>query len=144
MRGRIIYNEYTEETGYTIVEKATQYGAFMGEAQVHPSDRDIANAWDGYNFAEMKCDIQAAKEKAKWMRQRAIGAENAWKTLIHMGNNDEKTLINLAHQVESMHKEADRYKEIYEEMRDAYPAYTQIMLDHRRQLRNRVKENNNN
>ena len=141
MRGRILRNEYIKETGYTIVEKATQYGSFIGEAQVHPHDKDIATAWDGYNFAEMKCDIAAAKEKAKWMRQRAIGAEHALKTLDYMGTNDPETLDNLARQVYAMHKEADKYKEIYEEMRDSYPAYTQVILDRRRQLREKVQNN---
>ena len=147
MRGKIIHHEYDEKTGYTKVIKATSYGSFVGEVKVHPDDQEMANVWDGANFAEMKCNIAALKEKAKWMRQRAIGAENALKTLDNININtcgtlDAYTLDMLAAQVEAAYREADKYKEIYEEMRDSYKAYTQYALRRRKYLREKVDKMN--
>lgn len=142
MRGKILDSDYLEEIGVSFVEKATPYGNFYGEVYLHEDDADIANAWDGMRFAEMKCDIRAMKEKAKVMRQRAIGVEIALKNLDNAKVNDPFTLDNLERQVWAFRKEADRYKEIYEEMRDSYQAYTQVILDRRRQLRDKVDKMN--
>lgn len=140
MKGKILENEYIEELGYSMIKKATPYGVFQGEAFVHPDDKDIANSWDGMAFAEMKCDIQAAKEKAKAMRQRALGVKYAYQNLCQACVNDPSTLHNLERQVWAFEREADKYKEIYEEMRDAYPAFTQYALDRRRNLRKKVAD----
>lgn len=86
----------------------------------------------------MKCDIQAAQEKAKWLRQRAIGAEIALKNLRQTGKNDPYTLDNLEKQVWALYKEANKYREIFEEMRDSYKAYTEVKLKRRRELRNKI------
>lgn len=147
MRGRIVNSEYLEDNGYTIIEKATPYGTFIGEVKVHPEDRDIATAWDGAHFAEMKCDIAAMNEKAKMMRQRAIGAENALKTLDNINLEDRfdaYTLDMLDKQVQAMYREADKYRAIYEEMRDSYKAYTEYSLNRRRKLREKIKKENEN
>lgn len=138
MKGKILESDYVEETGWSSVQKATPYGTFWGDVFVHPEDQDIANAWDGMRFAEMKCDIQAAKEKAKYMRQRAIGVKIALQNLDAAGVNDPQTLDNLERQVWAFEREANKYKEIYEEMRDAYPTFTQMILDRRRELREKV------
>ncbi len=146
MRGKIIHHEYNEEIGYTKVIKATPYGSFIGEAKVHPDDQEMANVWDGANFAEMKCNIAALKEKAKWMRQRAIGMENALKTLDNISKTSEMldayTLDMLAFQIDAAYREADKYKEIYEEMRDSYKAYTEYALRRRKYLREKVDKMN--
>lgn len=142
MKGKILESDYIEEIGWSSVQKATPYGTFYESVHVHPEDEDIANAWDGMRFAELKCDIEAAKEKAKWMRQRAIGVRIALQNLDNAGTNDSHTLDNLERQVWAFEREADKYKEIYEEMRDSYPAFTQMILDRRRQLREKVEKKN--
>ena len=95
----------------------------------------------------MKCNIAALKEKAKWMRQRAIGAENALKSLdninlVTSGALDSYTLDMLDSQVQAAYREANRCKEIYEEMRDSYKAYTQYTLKRRKYLREKVDKMN--
>ena len=47
-------------------------------------------------------------------------------------------------QVKAAHREADRCKEIYEEMRDSYKAYTQYTLKRRKYLREKVDKRNEN
>ena len=141
MRGRIISSDWDEENGIAIVVKATPYGTYMASTKVDDEDRDIMTTWDGFHFAEMKCDIKAMHEKAKWMRQRAIGIENALKTLDSIPGLDSHTLDKLERQAWAAYKEADHYRENYEEARGAYQTYTDILLNRRRELRNKVANN---
>lgn len=138
MRGQIVNSSWDEGTGVAVVTKATPYGTYTEAAKVAAEDRDIMTSWDGFHFAEMKCDIRAMHEKAKRMRQRAIGVENALKTLDNIPDMDAFTLNMLERQVWAAYKEADRHKENYEEARGAYQAYTDILLKRRRELRDKV------
>jgi len=142
MRGQIINSEWNPGTGSAKVVKATPYGTFIATANVATEDKDIMNSWDGLHFAEMKCDIAAMREKAKQMRQRAIGVENALKALENQDDLDLYTLDKLERQVWAAHKEADRHRENYEEARGAYQAYTDILLNRRRELRKKVNRIN--
>lgn len=141
MRGQIIASDWNEETGVAVVTKATPYGTYTTTAKVAAEDKDIMTSWDGFHFAEMKCDIKAMHEKAKLMRQRAIGVENALKALDNIPDMDTFTLDKLERQVWAAYNEADRCKENYEEARGAYQAYTDILLNRRRELRNKVANN---
>lgn len=138
MRGQIVNSSWDEGTGVAVVTKATPYGTYTEAAKVAAEDRDIMTSWDGFHFAEMKCDIRAMHEKAKRMRQRAIGIENALKTLDNIPDMDAFTLNMLERQVWAAYKEADRHKENYEEARGAYQTYTDILLKRRRELRDKV------
>ena len=140
MRGKIVDYYFDDGALFSSVTKATPYGTFSATALAAEEDEDIATMWDGLKFAEMKCDIQAMHEKARRMRQRAIGAENALKALDNIGTCDPYTLDMLERQVWTAYNEADKYKEVYEEMRDSYKAYTNIILRRRRELRNKVNE----
>lgn len=138
MRGKILYSDWNPKTGEAYVRKATPYGTFAATTMVHPDDKDIATSWDGFHFCVVKCDIQALREKAKRMRQRAIGIENALKALDNTPGLDPYTLDKLERQMWAAYKEAEKCKNIYEEMRDAYSAYTDIILKRRRELRKKV------
>lgn len=138
MRGQIVNSSWDEGAGVAVVTKATPYGTYTEATKVAAEDRDIMTSWDGFHFAEMKCDIRAMHEKAKRMRQRAIGVENALKTLDNIPDMDAFTLNMLERQVWAAYKEADRHKENYEEARGAYQAYTDILLKRRRELRDKV------
>ena len=152
MRGQIIDSFWDEDRGVATLIKATPYGTFVESCEAAPEDRDIMTSWDGFHFAEMKCNIQAMRAKAKQMRQRAIGAENALKALDKMNSNaideegypvlDSYTLDKLERQVRAAFREADKCQENYEEARGAYQAYTDILLNRRRALRNKVSNIN--
>ena len=146
MRGRIINNIWDEGTGVAIVTKATPYGTYTAATKVAAEDRDVMTSWDGFHFCEMKCDIQAMHEKSKRLYQRAIGIQNALKALDNQTklnpDLDPYTLDMLGRQADVAFKEAKQCKEIYKEMRDAYPAYTQIKLNQRRKLRDKVEKIN--
>ena len=138
MRGQIVDSSWDESTGVAVVTKATPYGTYTEAAKVAAEDRDIMTSWDGFHFSEMKCDIKAMHEKAKRMRQRAVGAENALKALDNIPGLDQNTLNKLERQVWAAYREADKYRENYEEARGAYQTYTDILLNRRRELRKKV------
>lgn len=142
MRGQILYSDWNQNTGEACIIKATPYGTYSAKTKVHPEDQDIATSWDGFQFCMIKCDIQALREKAKRMRQRAIGIENALKSLDSIPGLDPYTLDKLERQMWAAYKEADNCKNTYEEMRDAYSAYTDIILKRRRELREKVAKLN--
>lgn len=84
MKGKIIASEFLP--GYSsYVAKQTKYGTFYSEVFLQEEDQDIENSFDGCRIAEFDCNLKAMKEKAKWMRQRAIGArilcDNLYNTL---------------------------------------------------------------
>ena len=83
MKGTILYAEYDEGTGVSVVTKQTKYGTFTRSVRVHQQDEDIANQYDGCYFAELKCDIAAYQERAKFMRERAKGITHAFNVLSH-------------------------------------------------------------
>lgn len=149
MRGNIIdsWYEYTENDIpiTTCVLKETKYGTFCGTVNLTPDDEDIANVWDGYRFAEMKCDIQAYKEKANRMLQRAIGIEHAYTVILKSYDNlsgydflDVQPFLNkLEKQVDVAFKEANKAKEQYELMRDSYSGFCDHVIKQRREIRTR-------
>ena len=132
MKGKIIESEYIP--GYTSwVCKQTKYGSFYGIAVLQEEDKDIDNSFDGCRIAEFKANLAACKEKAKWMRQRAIGAATIVNNLYD--SLDEETWNKLNHQVEVSFREADKAKEYYERMRDYLPIFIENLLKRRRETR---------
>ena len=126
MKGKILESQYNP--GYSsYVLKQTKYGAFSSEVFLHDEDKDIDNSFDGCRIAEFDCDTKAYKEKARWLRQRAIGARILYETnqtLIFDANIEEeleKTVLMLENQ-------ADRAKEYYERRKDYRPIFIKNLL----------------
>ena len=73
MKGKIIASQFNP--GYdSWVLKQTKYGLFDGHCYFKEEDADIENSIDGCRISEFRADSRAYKEKAKFLRQRAIGA----------------------------------------------------------------------
>lgn len=145
MKGTILYAEYDEGTGVSVVTKSTKYGTFTRSVRVHPDDEDIANQYDGCLFAEMKCDIAAYKEKAKFLYQRALGVRHAINVLYQADKQSEYITLDsniidlLQRQEENAFKLADNAHETYTILRDSYKALIENNLRTRREIRTRVK-----
>ncbi len=147
MKGTILYAEYDEGTGVSIVTKATKYGTFTRSVRVHPDDEDIMNRYDGCLFAEMKCDIAAYQEKAKFMRERAKGITHAFKVLSFADAQAADFKIDemkeewyaLAHQADIAWKIAEDAQETYEILRDSFKAFVETTLRTRREMRDKIK-----
>lgn len=139
MKGRILKSEYNP--GYdSWVLKATKYGTFDGQVFIDDEDLDIDNSFDGCRIAEFDADLKAYKEKAKWMRQRALGIETAFNNLCQIYDFDLPVMNSLRQQVYVAFKEADKAKEYCERMKDYRPIMIKNLATQRREFRKKHEE----
>ena len=137
MKGKILDSQYNP--GYSsYVLKQTKYGAFSSEVFLHDEDKDIDNSFDGCRIAEFDCNLKSAKEKAKWMKQRAIGTRTLFYNIID--SLDEETAELIGRQVESAFMEANKARDYYERMKDYRPIYIENLLKHRRETRKEIEK----
>lgn len=141
MKGRILESEYIPYYS-SYVLKQTKYGTFGSEVTLNQEeDRDIENSFDGCRIAEFDCDLKSYKEKAKWMRQRAIGARTLYNNIVNSAKDNlfdwtnPDALKAIERQVEVAFQEADKAKEYYERMRDYRPIFIENLLKQRRDAR---------
>lgn len=130
--------------GETHLYKETKYGTFYGHVKVSEKDKDIANSWDGYRFAEMKCDIQAYKAKANIMKERALGIQHACnivaRALVDQSNDnfmDDAVYQKFERQRQVAWSNYYKAKEQYEVMRDSYSGFCDVVIKQRREFRNK-------
>lgn len=134
MKGKILDSDYIP--GYeSYVEKQTKYGTFFSVIRLDKEDEDIDNSFDGCRIAEFDCNLKAYKEKAKWMRQRAIGARTLCNNLFDVLDEENWSKVN--HQVDVAFHDADKAREYYERMRDYRPIYIENLLKQRREIRHK-------
>jgi len=127
------------------VTKSSKYGIFT--CSVKPCVQDYSNIsdWDGYRFAERKCDIEIAHTKAKVLKERAQGILNSYKTLktkYEASKNYEGLIVieDLYYQYELAQKEYKKVYAQYKYMKDSFPDYTSRMIERRKQLNKKLKE----
>ena len=141
MKGKILESRYNP--GYSsYVLKQTKYGTFSSEVFIHDEDKDIDNSFDGCRIAEFDCDTKAYKEKAKWLRQRAIGARalyNNSQFIDSIVDSDDR----MYEQVLFLEREADKAKNYYERRKDYRPIFINNLLKRRRETRNLINKKNN-
>jgi hypothetical protein len=140
MKGKIIYSDYLP--GYSsTVRKQTKYGEFCSEVFLQEEDKDIDNSFDGCRIAEFDCNLKATKEKAKWMRQRAIGARTLYNNIRNyypIEQNQYELLDAIGAQAYYMEREADKARDYYERMKDYRPIYIENLLKRRRETRSLI------
>lgn len=146
MKGTILYAEYDEGTGVSVVTKQTKYGTFTRSVRVHEYDADIANQYDGCYFAELKCDIAAYQERAKYMRERAKGITHAFNVLSHADAQANPYMDEmapewylLAHQADLAWRNAEQAFETYKILKESYSALIETTLRQRREMRDRIE-----
>lgn len=140
MRGKIIDSIYNP--GYNSwVLKQTKYGIFSGEAYLSEADDDIDNSIDGCRIAEFRTDLQAYQEKARWMRQRAVGADILAKRIID--RVDDETYDIICKEVEMLEKQADDAKEYCKRMKAYEPMFIKNLLQKRRETREMIDKRKN-
>lgn len=141
MKGTILYADYDYADGVTVVTKSTKYGTFTKSVKVHPQDQDIANKYDGWYFAEMKCDIAAYKQRAKYLQERAKGIKHAYNVLQNAYKNSESPELEaLYRQVVVAQNLADTARETYEILKSSYYVIIESALKRRREFRERAKK----
>lgn len=135
MRGKIIDSNYNPGFDSWVL-KQTKYGIFDGYAELHKDDADIDNSYDGCRIAEFRADLQAYHEKAKWLRQRAVGARIVCNRLYKTLDNEHyKILID---EVEMLEKQAQDAREYYERMKAYEPMFIKNLLKKRRETREMI------
>ena len=147
MKGTILYAKYDEGTGVSVVTKQTKYGTFTRSVRVHPQDKDVANQYDGCYFAELKCDIAAYKERAKFMRERAKGIQHAFDVISYANDQINAPYLNimshdwylLANQAHIAWYNAEQAYETYTILKESYNALIETTLRQRREMRERIK-----
>jgi hypothetical protein len=125
--------------------KSSKYGTF--KSTVTPCEQDYANIndWDGYRFAERKCDIQIMHAKAKKMKERAQGILDAYKAL-HTKYKARReylltpALADLYYQYEIAQREYEKVYKQYVYMKDSFSEYTSRMIERREQLNKKLNE----
>ena len=141
MKGKILESIYNP--GYdSWVMKQTKFGTFDSQVYLDEDDEDIDNSFDGCRIAAFDCDLKAYKERAKWFRQRAIGARtlaNNLETMYNWGLEDPMN-IKLWEQVDYMFREADKAKATYESMKAYRPMFIESLLKKRREARELINK----
>lgn len=127
------------------VIKSSKYGVFHGSVIPCLQDYENINDWDGYKFAERKCDINIIHAKAKILKERARGILNVHKTLYTKykdTKNYEQTsfLEDLYYQYEVAQKEYEQTYLQYKYMKEGFSDYTTRMINRRKELNNKIKE----
>ena len=140
MKGKIVAQGTYQIGNATYVQKETKYGTFTGKVKLSEEDLPMENSFDGYRFAEQKCDIQAYHEKAKRLRERAIGIEHAYNVLEKAGiDPSDYTMFKLRRQVTAAWEEYERTYETYTELRDCYYDWVEIVQQSRLKMREMKK-----
>ena len=127
------------------VIKSSKYGIFEGVVTPCKQDYENINDWDGYRFAERKCDIQIIHAKAKILKERARGILNTYKTLYTKYKNAKNYeqapfLGDLYYQYELAQKEYKKAYEQYKYMRDSFSDYTTRMIERRKELNKKLEK----
>lgn len=130
MIGKIIDSFWDPDTKEAYVRKATPYGTFSGFASAEEEDWDVANEWDGYAFAEYKCDLQALHAKT---RQESMRLNGMRRVLAHLDKDHwDDTMRNT---VTSLEAQVRRDREACRKMREGYIPYTEKVNALRRAVR---------
>lgn len=128
------------------VTKASKYGTYTCSVSPCSEDIDNTNDWDGYRFAERKCDIKIMHAKAKILKERANGILNAHKALWIKYKSTKQYeeapfLEDLYHQYEVAQKEYEKAYNQYKYMRDSFSDYTSRMIERRKKINEKVVKN---
>lgn len=147
MKGTILYAEYDEGTGISTVIKQTKYGTFTRSVRVHDQDKDIANEYDGCYFAELKCDIAAYQQRAKYLLERAKGIKHAFNVLSYADTQRDPYIdemkeewYQLYHQMDIAYKVAEEAMDTYHVLKESYDALIEQTLRQRRNFREKIEK----
>lgn len=81
MKIRVMYANYNEKTGESIVTIATDLGQFTGHSKLAEEDKDIASRYAGCEFAERRAHIKYWKAQKFIYMQRLKALEDLEKNL---------------------------------------------------------------
>ena len=62
---KFLYGYFDQETGKSTVALADKYGTYIGQAQLHPNDKENASKYAGCSIAERRAQIKALRNKRR-------------------------------------------------------------------------------
>ena len=140
---RILNSYWNPEDGISIVEKSSPYGVKRGIVVLHQEDEDVASQITGGRFAELQCDIQIEKARAKELSARVRGMK-------HMRNmlTNEKfqspcatdILSVIDRQIEVAEREASIARKYADCLKKSYNKYVEDYLNQKRNFRKRIDD----
>ena len=139
MKGKILDSDFIPGDS-SWVQKETKYGTFESTVSLLDIDKDIENSFDGCRMAEKKCDLQAYRERAKWMRERYNGARIMYDNLRQYWQEDNLVLQDMRRQLDYLKREWYEARETADRMKDYYPHYVETIAKERRSLREKIKK----
>lgn len=137
MKSTVIYSEKINEkfdgheTSKYIVESVNQYGTFISSVRVLGDDKDKANDFLGYSFAEYKNDIKALGVKVKYFEQRMIAAKSFLWNAKQRYDEDNEVVAFAARQYNLSKRDYHKLYDLYKDMRDGFKNYTDRAIEAR-------------
>ena len=130
-----IKNSYWDPTAkVAVVVKQTKYGTFKAWSIPAEEDFDIATEWDGYKFAEYKCDIAIANERAKRMWERYLGIRTAYYNLCQGNDKADPILSKLERQMYLAKRDAKIARQECDSMRQHFKPFCDNVIADRKRL----------
>lgn len=113
MKYKIKYSEYNSNTGVSKVLISTDLGIFEGKTILHNEDKDIASAFQGCTYAEVRAIIEYLKAKLNKMNTEVNTLDNLLINLKQLRcYNDEAKEMNF------IKNELNYKKEIYNKIKN--------------------------
>lgn len=69
MKTKLIYSNYDQETGKSVVTIRNKFGTFTGEAFLHPDER-YASSFQGCKYAEIRAMIKCVNYELALLREQ--------------------------------------------------------------------------
>ena len=147
MRQTILCADYDETDGSTYLKISNKYGTFHAFAEIDPVDEDIENRWDGFKFCEYKIHLKTLQAKIKKFKERLKGMDillNSLAPQIKEIGEYGDAQFDLYYAGEKQRnifaRELAKLEQEYKQKMEQYPNFCNMILNQRRELRNRNNE----
>lgn len=115
---KLVYSNYDEETGISIVRIQTPEGTFKGKSRLHPNDRDVASRYVGCKYAEMRAWIKYYKFMVR-LKQSAIEELTKLSNQLNQDKNiPKRAKAWAAANLKALKEERNIYKRAVQELKE--------------------------
>lgn len=118
MKIKLIESHYNEDDGFSYAKINTDYGEFVGFAQLHKEDSEIASRYAGCQYAERRAVLKYMKHRIKilaWQIQALNNCQNQFMGRALYNRNSVESRA-LRKQIFILQKEKKDWQSRYNEM----------------------------
>lgn len=80
---KMIYSNFNEKTGVSVVKITTPLGEFEGTSKLHDEDREISSRYAGCQYAEMKAIMNYMKKRIQILKIELNSLEKHNKSMLN-------------------------------------------------------------